>query len=604
MKKLFLFFALLAGIAVMTSCQKDQDVVTLKAVIEQDTKAYFGDNDHLPYWDGSDRVNVNGSEYALDQQSINTTFATISGVTANANNVYCAVFPKSACEKMGTPNASGTPVTIYYEPEQNYTTGTNGKQRLEMPMGAVTTNNTLIFKNLSSILRINVTNSVGSTINVKRLTVQAFGVYLAGSGTVTLRETYTTDNPLEVTMDKPHNRLTDNNVITLCNRSNYTEGMKDITSGDDEYFDIVVPPFEDAYYLIIEAEYTNSAGEWYYTSDTVRTAGYLEDEVTIDESSSITVERNKIITTSITATSRNRITANYGYLLPGPDFNDVMEDLFADPTVIQIFFNCYETNNLPPESWTQEQIDASTEWNGYKIVSTDYSPLKIYAYVDYHNGVKTVLINSRAPLLYANKDCSHMFEDLESLKGINWNTSATGGFQSEDVTDMSFMFAGCENLGNLDGSDITSLNTTNVTTMAHMFEGCSKANNIILNTWNTHNLKEDGMVAMFKGCSVLQMVDISSFTTKYITDMSELFYGCRKMQTIYMDKSDISSGTVIDDMFGGDDEVGYFSDFYSYAGCCTIRCKSEVQNTLTTNASTASLNLNKIAWTRPTPTSK
>ena len=44
MKKLFLFFALLAGIAVMTGYQKDQDVVTLKAVIEQDTKAYFGDD--------------------------------------------------------------------------------------------------------------------------------------------------------------------------------------------------------------------------------------------------------------------------------------------------------------------------------------------------------------------------------------------------------------------------------------------------------------------------------------------------------------------------------------------------------------------------------
>ena len=49
MKKLFLFFALLAGIAVMTSCQKDQDVVTLKAVIDQETKAFFGDgHDHLP----------------------------------------------------------------------------------------------------------------------------------------------------------------------------------------------------------------------------------------------------------------------------------------------------------------------------------------------------------------------------------------------------------------------------------------------------------------------------------------------------------------------------------------------------------------------------
>ena len=52
MKKIFLFFALLAGIAVMTGCQKDQDVLTLNAFIDPDTKAYFGTINHnQPYWD-------------------------------------------------------------------------------------------------------------------------------------------------------------------------------------------------------------------------------------------------------------------------------------------------------------------------------------------------------------------------------------------------------------------------------------------------------------------------------------------------------------------------------------------------------------------------
>jgi hypothetical protein len=81
MKKSFLFFALLASIAVMTGCQKDQDVVTLKAVIDQDTKAYFGTNAlNVPYWDSDDQVYVNGSSYGLDATSVSTTFATISNV--------------------------------------------------------------------------------------------------------------------------------------------------------------------------------------------------------------------------------------------------------------------------------------------------------------------------------------------------------------------------------------------------------------------------------------------------------------------------------------------------------------------------------------------
>ena len=59
MKNIFLFFAILAGIAVMTGCKKDQDGITLKAVIDQETKAYFGNTDRdLPYWDSNDEVNV------------------------------------------------------------------------------------------------------------------------------------------------------------------------------------------------------------------------------------------------------------------------------------------------------------------------------------------------------------------------------------------------------------------------------------------------------------------------------------------------------------------------------------------------------------------
>ena len=72
MKKLFVLFALLAGIAVMTGCKKDQDVVTLKAVIDQETKAFFGDDhDHLPYWDDADRVYIAGPGITPNSYSLN-----------------------------------------------------------------------------------------------------------------------------------------------------------------------------------------------------------------------------------------------------------------------------------------------------------------------------------------------------------------------------------------------------------------------------------------------------------------------------------------------------------------------------------------------------
>ena len=196
MKKLFLFFALLAGVAVMTGCKKDQDVVTLKAVIDQETKAFFGDDhDHLPYWDGADRVYIAGpgitpNSYPLNIQ--NTTFATISEVPACS--VYCAIFPATAVHTMGTINATETKATIKFPSEQMYILD-GDHQRLEMPMGAVATptrtgTTTLYFKNLCSILRVNVKNLLpGNTaLEVRRITLNAYGAYLAGKADVTLSE--------------------------------------------------------------------------------------------------------------------------------------------------------------------------------------------------------------------------------------------------------------------------------------------------------------------------------------------------------------------------------------------------------------------------------
>ena len=53
---IFSFFAALSAICAV-SCQKDKDVVTLNAVIQQvsnDSKVYI--NDHSPYWHNGDKI--------------------------------------------------------------------------------------------------------------------------------------------------------------------------------------------------------------------------------------------------------------------------------------------------------------------------------------------------------------------------------------------------------------------------------------------------------------------------------------------------------------------------------------------------------------------
>ena len=574
MKKLFVLFALLAGIAVMTGCKKDQDVVTLKAVIDQETKAFFGDDhDHLPYWDGADRVYIAGpgitpNSYSLNIQ--NTTFATISDVPASS--VYCAIFPASAVHTMGTPNATETKATIKFPSEQKYLLD-GDHQRLEMPMGAVATptstgTTTLLFKNLCSILRVNVKNLLpNNTLEVRRITLNSYGAYLAGKADVTLSE----NGVPTVTMDELDHEH--NNVLSF-----YAPGyasMAHLDNTADKSFDIVVPPF-DATYLILEVEvYNPSDGS---------ILGYSSHVIGNPASTEPTVHlvRNKIIPINLEIKSTNLLEPSYAYLEPGPQFNahmhDLMDDLVGTTGAINTIKFNRETGGIPatiPEDWVE--------------VQDENSPYKIYAYIS-PTTPTTLIINSHAPIIYANSDCSHMFEDLTSLLSVDWNndpnsTEGEGGLQTEDVTDMSYMFAGCTNLNNVPG--IQYFNTTNVTNMSHMFEGTNFTGwNLNLTNFNTHNV--ENMSAMFKDCRSLATLNLNMFNTERVTDMSEFFSGCILLQNLYIHNFDLSNVVSLNNMCTN---IATFADWVN----CVIHCKRAVWTKLTDGDSYTGIDLNKVS---------
>ena len=605
MKKLFLFFVLLAGIAVLTGCKKDQDVVTLQAVIDQETKAYFSDdNRYLPYWNAGDEVNINGTRKSLSLPDNPTTFASIEGVATS--DYYCAIYPYSAVDNMGAPSGT-TNATIYFHNHQQYV-WESGHQRVDMPMGAVTTDadKTLIFRNLCSILRLNVSNNLSTDFCVKRITVTSFGGYVAGLFDVTLSynsSTHQTDvpgiNPSSLNSNSEDNTLT----LHVPNKT--------IAHGTSEPFDVVVPPF-NARYLILEAElYGTNGTKIGYTSDTVAivpdTWERTEDNSILDAiNGTVSVERNKIVTIDfgVNTVTDDVIPFDYGYLEPGPDFNQHMKELIGNRTDIkQIMFINGAVNAQPlvNEGFIDNQgnILNPTSRNGWVDVSTLDSPHKIYAHID----GTFVKIYSWADFIYANTNCDSMFRDLTTIEAIQWTTSRDRGFQSEDVNSMAYMFAGCTHLKTLvsynsydpNGTVIADpdgkfyLNTTNVTNMEHMFDGCIALQNLYLD-FNTHNVIGDGMVAMFKDCTLLSSLNISSFTTNRVTNMSELFYGCHKMGNLYLNRFNMDNVT---------NKTNMFADFYNFNewGTTHITCISSVQTAIQTGTG---LNPNiTIVWHRP-----
>lgn len=94
-------------------------------------------------------------------------------------------------------------------------------------------------------------------------------------------------------------------------------------------------------------------------------------------------------------------------------------------------------------------------------------------------------------------------------------------YNFENVTDMYYMFEGCQKL-----TTIHKLNTSNVTNMCSMLYYCKRLTSIEL--LDTSNVSD--MSYMFRSCQSL--TTIPQLNTSNVTNMSYMFYDCQKLTTI------------------------------------------------------------------------
>ena len=122
--------------------------------------------------------------------------------------------------------------------------------------------------------------------------------------------------------------------------------------------------------------------------------------------------------------------------------------------------------------------------------------------------------------------------DLTTIEGIEY-------LNTENVTNMSYMFGYCSYLAPL---DVSNFDTKNVTDMSWMFGGCSELTTLNVSNFDTKNVTD--MSVMFGGCYGLTTLDVSKFDTKNVTNMSRMFYGCRALKTL--DLSSFNTKNVTD----------------------------------------------------------
>ncbi|WP_297959849.1 BspA family leucine-rich repeat surface protein [uncultured Ruminococcus sp.] len=153
---------------------------------------------------------------------------------------------------------------------------------------------------------------------------------------------------------------------------------------------------------------------------------------------------------------------------------------------------------------------------GTLILSGNITKKQVRKYYN-NTAVKKVIATDTAVFPAAS---SVMFQDFKA-ETIDLSKASTS-----DVTNMGYMFAGCNKLKNL---DISSFDTSKVTNMQFMFSG-TQLTDIDVSSFNTSNVNY--MDGMFYNCKKITDLDLTGFNTSKVTNMKEMFCNCTTIRAI------------------------------------------------------------------------
>ena len=482
MKKSFLYIPLFTIVLtiVATSCQKKEGTITLGAKIQKpingNAKVYI--DDHTPCWHNADEVYINNAVYPV--MAASGSSARIENIIENSS--YRAIYPASIVVDdyilNGDINSSEI-IPIQLPAVQNYQTA-GGHAITEVPMGAyLTSGNTLEFYNLCSIVRITISNSLNSSLNVSSIVLRAENAKLSGAGNATVNGQ--SSNCITMASSASHE-------VTLAfpDSPAYVEALQTSDS-----WDIVVPEFPTDNITIT----INTTDGQFYTV----------------EKTNVQLQHNTITTVTINVTELS--DTPHAKLVDGNTFRHAI-----------------------PDNTTAVVFDYNSSVTSGTLLSTANSPYPIYGNLE---GTVWV-VSTSGNKIDANPNCSRMFMLCSRLVtidfGIGFNTSDVtdmssmfsycdvltnldiSSFNTSNVTNMGGMFAGCRVLTSL---DVSRFNTSNVTNMGSMFSDCRGLTSLDVSNFNTSNVTN--MSRMFYGASVVTSLNLSNFNTINVTDMSYMF---------------------------------------------------------------------------------
>ena len=155
-----------------------------------------------------------------------------------------------------------------------------------------------------------------------------------------------------------------------------------------------------------------------------------------------------------------------------------------------------------------------------------YASLLYPAYAEFEGSTGTLTFKCSPSKPEGAYDLNHDWYAIrENIKKVVFDAS----FANARPTSCFMWFKGCSNLTTIEG--IEYFNTENVTNMRYMFDLCKSLKSLDLTNFNTENVTD--MYYMFNYCTSLESLDLTNFNTAKVTNMAGMFQRCFALKTIY-----------------------------------------------------------------------
>ena len=257
----------------------------------------------------------------------------------------------------------------------------------------------------------------------------------------------------------------------------------------------------------------------------LKTSVTIDDYVADYESSNNTLTFKKVTSNNIES-----LDLNHAVIVNKPTVGDMCRLLGINSTAIKsvVFdksFKTYAPTSLYGFFWGLTKLETIKD---LKYLNTEQVTNMSYMFSDCSALTSLDLSNFNTAKV---RDMSYMFYRCSALSSLDLSN-----FNTAIVTNMSYMFSDCSTLSSL---DLSNFNTAIVTNMSYMFFNCANLSSLDLSNFNTAIVSD--MSLMFASCSTLSSLDLSNFYTKEVRDMSYMFSRCSALATIYASDKFVTS---------------------------------------------------------------